>query len=139
MTEHDEKICRIDPAEQRSLEQAAKQALDKSLDELPDRISQQLAAARKQALSQAKQKPVVNQSLVWGMAASVAVASSLWLFQADKAPQNTPVIPLATQTADSADVMLAAIEMAEMDEQELAVVEDLEFMYWLSLQNDQDV
>lgn len=139
MTEHDDKISRIDPARQRSLEQAAKQALDKSLDDLANHISEQLLAARKKALSQAEAKPTANKSLIWGMAASMLIAGTLWLFQADKIGQQPAEIPLAVQTIDKAGGMLVVMEMAEMDDQDLALVEDLEFMYWLSLQNDQDV
>lgn len=98
----------------------ARQALDDST-ELADPLRSRLRQARHQAI-QARQHRARHHAPLWyGLAASFILAALVGLLW----PGN-----LAEQ--DSSEDMLLA--MAELEEDEWALVQDLEFAYWLSEQ-----
>ena len=136
----------------------ARQALEQSIAELPEGITERLAEARKTAVM-AGNRPTVtsgwqfNSQYVWGIAASVLFTGVVWFFLSSEQLNNEQlmveeetttkklqIIPSQTATpgsVNSAEDLLAAIELAELDPESMAMLEDLEFLYWLSL-NDSD-
>lgn len=99
--------------------------LDRSLDDLPPRVNARLETARRKALEAGEGRRPPAYVGVWagGLAASLLLAVSLLLMAPDE--------PLL---GDEPQTMLFA--MAEMDDLDWALVQDLEFAYWLSEPNN---
>ena len=147
----------------------ARQALEKSVDALPGDVTARLAAARKNALGEAV-KPTVtaswhfNHRYTWGMAASILLVCFIGLFalsilgNKDIKVNNEPVIvaddpdsengviaaaPVGAPNAvQSAEDLLTVIELTRLAPESEALLEDLEFFYWLGLNEqtlDEDV
>lgn len=144
-----------------SIEALARQALDNSLDSTPDHVSRRLAEARAAALQARSEATTKQPYYQWGLAASVALAGLMWVFQFANGPADgtVPQVTLAphalaphalapqaatiaieqTAAVDQSDALLVVLDIVELDAEAQAVVEDLEFVYWLSLQNGSDV
>ena len=144
------------------VENLAKAALDQSADALPASINAKLAEARKAAITSAGKNDSSDQqggsvvdlnskrglssrtTMMWGMAASVTLASFLWFYQAsnDVNIQDPALAGNSTenqQTTDNADGLLLAMELAQLDSDSAEIIDDLDFIYWLSLENETEV
>jgi hypothetical protein len=142
------------------IEQHIKQQLDASVDALPESVTKKLAAARQKALlaaahssensashsnvtgihkrAQAKQATQWNKPL-WAVAASLCVMVPLWYANQDITPSNSAAelvaldSPLSAQstTLSALDIMST---LAELDDEEMELLDNLEFALWLSKQ-----
>ena len=109
------------------LEQQAKRALDQSEQQVPDSVRAALAAARSKALAQAAPRPKSNW-LTPSLAAAASTVLALGIWFATQGPTvNAPL--------DSMELM---VSLAELDETEWELVDDLEFAIWLSEQESLD-
>lgn len=100
--------------------------LDDSTRDLPPRVRSRLAAARHSAVSAGEHRPSPAWMGAWaGLAASLLVAMGVVLLT----PDRQRALP-----ADEPETIL--FSMAEMDELGWALVQDLEFAYWLSESNN---
>ncbi len=112
-------------------------ALDDSLDSLPNSVKAKLAASRQKALlihkEQMSKQPLLNQEEghwhkpMWAIAASVCLMLPLWYAVNTT---NSP-LPLQSTSLTSVDIMFT---LAELDDDEMEVVDNLEFALWLSEQ-----
>lgn len=100
--------------------------LDQSLVDLPPRVNAGLEAARHEALKASKRRrsPAFVGAWAGGLAASLLLAVGV-LFMSSEGPFPS----------DEPQLML--LTMAEMDELDWALVQDLEFAYWLSEPNNE--
>jgi len=99
-------------------------ALDDSVEDLPDSVTRRLRQARQSAVHARRGRDRGGSGTAWmALAASVVLAVLVGLLW----PEGRPVAP------DDGAVLLA---MAELDEQEWVLVQDLQFAYWLSEQPD---
>lgn len=96
------------------------QALDDST-ELPDPLRSQLRQARHHAIQARRHRARQHAPLWYGVAASFILAALVGLLW-----------PGDMEEQDSSEDMLMA--MAELEEDEWTLVQDLEFAYWLSEQ-----
>jgi hypothetical protein len=146
------------------IEQHIKQHLDASVDALPESVTKKLAAARQKALlaaahssenssansalnsnvtgihkrAQAKQATQWNKPL-WAVAASLCVMVPLWYANQGITPSNSVAelvaldSPLSAQstTLSALDIMST---LAELDDEEMELLDNLEFALWLSKQ-----
>ncbi len=114
-----------------NMEKSINKALDESLDSLPSSVRAKLAASRQKAVLISKQPPKEQDSQwskpMWAMAASVCLMLPLWY------SLNTTNSPLALQSTSltSVDIMFT---LAQLDEDEMEVVDNLDFALWLSEQ-----
>lgn len=109
------------------LEQQAKRALDQSEQQVPDSVRAALAEARSKALAQAAPRPKSNW-LTPSLAAAASTVLALGIWFATQGPTvNAPL--------DSMELM---VSLAELDETEWELVDDLEFAIWLSEQESLD-
>lgn len=136
-----------DSNEDKTLE-TARASLDQSVDEMPDDISSALAAARQRAMQRATSadstSPEIDRSnvveghfsskrnrMVWGgaMAASCAALTLSLVLQQSGTDASLPLNLEGSLAFDEEDSMLI---LAEMDETEWGLVQELEFALWLS-------
>ncbi len=110
----------------------AKQALDESVKTLPDHVQSQLAKAREQALLAHKEKGQVlpfnghwSKELI-ALAACVSLIVPIW-FGLSSYQSNTVMEPQGLELM---------VSLAEMDEEEWELVDDLEFALWLNEQSN---
>ena len=110
----------------------AKQALDESVKTLPDHVQSQLAKAREQALLAHKEKGLVlpfnghwSKELI-ALAACVSLIVPIW-FGLSSYQSNTVMEPQGLELM---------VSLAEMDEEEWELVDDLEFALWLNEQSN---
>ncbi len=141
-----------------NIEEHIKQQLDESLTSLPDSVQQKLALARQKALLAAKQASHNTVSTganvhsigsktrqwhkpVWAMAASLCVLVPLWYASDKTQPVNETLVSVETSSPfveqrsnlSGLDIMWT---MAELDEEEMELLDNLEFAMWLSEQQD---
>ncbi|WP_028294589.1 hypothetical protein [Oceanobacter kriegii] len=132
-------------------EQRIRQWLEQDIDAMPDELSQQLAARRMQAFREAASPlqssrfGVLRQLGLNGwqagasMAALATVALAVWLVagpvpSSDSARTAELALgsePLTTTTDEFTELDMA-MALAELDESEWGMLQDLEFAYWLS-------
>ncbi len=119
-----------------NIETLMAKSLDESLKNLPDSVQAKLAAARQKALlvsqQPAKEQPSKDQEdhwhkPMWAIAASVCLMLPLWYAMNTT---NSP-LPLQSTSLTSVDIMFT---LAELDDDEMEVVDNLEFALWLSEQ-----
>ena len=144
-----------------NLANQVKRSLDASLDDLPATVRTKLAAARQQALQAATDKRAASGKVtaihakanqqqaeatskrwhkpVWALAASLCVMVPLWYVgqnmsspvgQTELAAQDSPLSAQGT-TLSALDIMST---LAELDEEEMELLDNLEFALWLSEQ-----
>ena len=105
-----------------------RRVLDESTERIPDAIQARLRQARMAAVSAKAAAPATAwqfRAAWYGVAASLALAVTVGLLWPDNQPD---------ELAD--EEMLYA--MAELGDEEWSVVRDLEFVYWLSEQPDEN-
>ncbi len=144
------------------IESQVKQSLDASVDTLPESVRTKLAAARHKALQAAAANRTTAGNVtgihkkalqarskqwhkpVWAMAASLCVMVPLWYASQDSSNPtdvhglvgldiSTTDSPLAAQstTLSALDIMST---LAELDDEEMELLDNLEFALWLSEQ-----
>lgn len=128
------------------LEQQAKAALDNELNSVPADIQAQLRLARMKAVAHAgKQQPTPAQPLfskpMLALAASAVLALPLMWFMADS-QKDLSGTTLVDQSVAPGDVQMDAVdsgeimlELAQLSDEDMAIVDDLEFIAWLSEQD----
>lgn len=123
-----------------------KQVLDQHADQLPDHVKSKLAEVRQKALLAAKAAstqettPAANDSdwvkPVLALAACVCLVVPLYLsglLDGDAKQESMPTLanaPLNGQN-DELDIQQEMIELAVLNDDDLEVVENLEFALWL--------
>ncbi len=136
------------------IESQVKQSLDASVDALPESVRAKLAAARHKAVQAAAangapssnvtaihSKATTNQwsKPIWAIAASLCVMVPLW-YASQNLTSHTDQVelvaldsPLSAQstTLSALDIMST---LAELDEEEMELLDNLEFALWLSEQ-----
>jgi hypothetical protein len=145
--------------QQRRVAELSRQALEQSVAELPGSVVAGLAEARRVAVKSTRTNPAVvrwqfGNRYVWGMAASIVLVGVIWFLPSvnqlngerlaigdGPVAESQPEIHhqfATSEVVNAADALATAIELAKLDPESLAVVEDLEFLYWLSLDDQQD-
>ena len=141
----------------KAIEQQAKAQLDQQTDALPDNVLAQLKLARQQAVAQASQAKMTRwyeSKPLLAIAASALFALPLiWITQdriseTDSEPQVAAAVvspsskgemglmdleegsePITESNVGASEIML---QLAELSEEDMAIVNDLEFIAWLN-------
>ncbi|MCY0966909.1 hypothetical protein [Parathalassolituus penaei] len=122
-----------------SAEQLACEALDNSLDQIPDDISARLRQQRLQ-LQGLDTRPHHKPAAWWipaGLVASVVMAAAIWL---QPTADTTPAAVAVTQPSTSNRLMTGDydlessewLELTQLSDQEWDMLQDLDFVLWLS-------
>lgn len=141
------------------LEKFVAQQLDNSLDDIDQPTADKLKAARMKALQAAQQPQTesgetrnnlvqLNSWRHWprtslSLAASLLLAAPLWYFSSSSLQQPAgTVLPDTVQLAVSEEPQLNTLDLvatfAELEDDELDMVEDLDFALWL-VEQDADI
>lgn len=139
-----------------AMEQQAKAKLDEQLNDVPASVKSQLQLARMRAVAAAeaqshkstiaKNRPAANVSYgrkaLFAIAASAALALPLmWVLQQSD-NQDAPLLAdleadqMATPELEPSEVLL---QLATLSDEDLAIVQELEFIAWLNDQAIDDV
>lgn len=116
----------------KTLESQIKHSLDSSVDDLPEHIQARLAQARAEALKAKAQKgKVIQFKSNWtkellAVAACVSLIVPIWL---NTSSDHSTSDGLPSQGLD------LMVSLAEMDDEEWELVDDLEFALWLNEQS----
>ena len=109
------------------------EALNQSIEQMPDHLSQSLKEARTRALNHHQQKSVVSgltsyfrltSPTIWGGAIAAILVMALFLLGPRQADQRQPV---AQQ-----DTLGDFMQIAQLKDDDYEVASDLDFAYWLS-------
>lgn len=103
----------------RSIEDLARQALERDIEQLGSDTLAQLRASRMSALTALQPKRRVETIVGWAMAASVLLAFNVWWWQA----------PVATDLSAEDFAMIVSEEYIELNE-------DLDFYNWVRVNTD---
>lgn len=106
------------------LNEQVKQALDESARALPEHVEIKLQQARKKALNAANQSSANWSKTFVALAACISLIVPLWLGFSSHNTEDMVEI-------QSLDLM---VSLAEIDEEEWELVDDLEFALWLNEQ-----
>ncbi len=127
------------------LEHQIKQQLNDSIEALPESVLQKLALARKQALLAAsgesvnKLKPhkshTFSRQAIWAVAASICIMLPLW-FVMSPVTEDSGIASSAAKNFDTLDMMST---LAKLDEDEIEILQELEFVLWLNKQDSFDL
>lgn len=110
---------------------ALRERLDHEAAELDPDVARELRLARHRALEAAP--PRRRSTLLWGAAVAasvVAVTVSLRLGDTTRAP-GSDVQPVVADLTPGADAVIADLDLLSAEE-DLSLLEDLEFLAWLS-------
>jgi hypothetical protein len=130
------------------IENIVSQQLDNSLDDIDEATADKLKAARLKALQAAGSKDKRHDNIVllssvreWprtslSLAASLLLAAPLWYFSVSNLPQPAEnalpdTIPLAYSEESQLNALDLITTYAELDDDELDMVDDLDFALWL--------
>ena len=139
MTKPDQSNDRGDIATKR-MEASLREALESRIDELPADVTERLAETRRAALTRYSslhwRRPAVG-----GLALAASVLLAVILIGHDMREETSPQSesqPVAAKPPATADLLILAIESGDLDDEAATVVEDLDFVLWLSQQADLD-
>jgi hypothetical protein len=119
------------------LEQHAKQALDRSAQEISPDVRQSLYEARQIALS--KQETTWLKRPIVGFAVAASFSALLLInYLPNDTSQQAPTPPQIANTTIDDTALDELLFLSNFDEIDMAVAEDLEFAYWLSEQLEND-
>ncbi len=111
-------------------EDQMKRQLDESIESLPDSVTRALQASREKALQAASTQPKLQswQKPIWAMAATICLVVPLWYGLPGTEPEpNSPLLTKSTNL-DALELMST---MAELNEEDMELVENLDFALWL--------
>ena len=144
MTKPDQSNDRGDDATKR-VEASLREALESRLEALPPEVTQRLAESRQAALTRRSRaywrRPAVGRL---ALAASVLLAMILIgqgireTTPGQDVPAQHAAGPVAAEPTATADLLILAIESEDLDDEAATVIQDLDFMLWLSQQDDLD-
>jgi|SaaInl5LU_22_DNA_1037371.scaffolds.fasta_scaffold02042_12 hypothetical protein len=128
----------IERDKQNGTERAANEALDQTLQQLPEDITSALAAARQKAIASAADESSVKTTatiyqfdrpkMMWSGAIAASVTALALTLSLQQPGVDLPV--------NNADDLLSFTEIGVLDETEWELVQDLEFALWLSQLSD---
>lgn len=139
----------------KAIEQQANAQLDQQMDELPDHVLAQLKLARQQAVAQASQAKTTHwyesKSLLAIAASALFALPLIWITQdrvsetksdpqvaaAVVSPSSKGEMGLMESDTDlgmepNAGASEIMLQLAELSEEDMAIVNDLEFIAWLN-------
>jgi len=128
----------FDKSSQENVAQNANSALDQSISHLPPNVESRLQTARKIALTK-QRKPAFKfnanmPSVVFNtrvLSTGLAFSFCLTLFWMINSQETSIKTPEIVQAGPQNNIE-AFILLSSLDETELDIIEDLEFVYWLS-------